>query len=74
MPSLFIYLDASDTETEGTFRWAATGAVMTYDNWHPEEPNDSESGEDCAVLDKSDGHWNDVDCEGHFNSVCEIEY
>ena len=68
-----IWLDATDSETEGTFRWQATNEVMTYMNWNPGEPNDPGT-EDCAQLYVSTGRWNDLPCEISGSLVCEIEY
>jgi hypothetical protein len=54
------WLGLSDTEVEGTWRWA-DGSALAYANWGGGEPNDSGGVEDCAEL-RPDGLWNDLDC------------
>ena len=59
----FYWIGASDTETEGTFKWV-TGEAFSYTNWRSGEPN-NDGEEDYAHLyaykDKSAwGEWNDI--------------
>ena len=69
-----IWLDATDSATEGTFRWTATNEVLTYTNWQPGEPNDFRGGEDCVQIFIYAIEWNDMSCTINGSSVCEIEY
>ena len=74
LPSTNVWLDATDSETEGTFKWMATNEVMTYTNWRSGEPNNAHGGEDCVhFYINYNGEWNDANCEGNYNSICEIE-
>ena len=71
-----IWLDATDTATQGTFRWTATNVMMSYTNWRPDEPSGDYRGviEDCLQLYTDYGQWNDESCTMNWSSVCEIEY
>ena len=64
-------LGASDSETEGIWKWV-TGEDFVYSNWDPGEPN-NEYNEDYALI-KTSGFWND----GHLERedwffICEWE-
>lgn len=56
------YFGLSDAISEGTWAWA-NGEAVTYTNWHKNEPNGENSGEDYALFyyKYSDGTWNDGD-------------
>lgn len=56
------YFGLSDAASEGTWTWA-NGEAVTYTNWHKNEPNGENSGEDYAMFyyKYSDGTWNDGD-------------
>lgn len=56
------YFGLSDAASEGTWAWA-NGEAVTYTNWHKNEPNGENSGEDYALFyyKYSDGTWNDGD-------------
>ena len=83
-----LYLDGTDAETEGIFKWNTTNGLLTYTNWKPNEPNDccgerEDSccgGEDCLAIfgvppfsDVEAGQWNDWGCSSLQPSVCEID-
>ena len=68
-----IWLDATDSETEGTFRWMTTNEVLTYTNRYPGEPNDR-GDEDCIMIYFYNAKWNDASCRAYGTPVCEIEY
>ena len=77
LPDTRIWLDATDSATEGIFIWMATQEVMTYTNWDINEPNNGGyygGGEDCAHLNSRHGKWNDKECGASGKSVCESEY
>ncbi|XP_037352387.1 mannose-binding protein A-like [Talpa occidentalis] len=65
------FLGITDGETEGQFMYL-TGERITYSNWKKEEPNDFGSGEDCVIMHKKDGMWNDISCSSSFQVVCEF--
>ncbi|XP_019594057.1 mannose-binding protein C [Rhinolophus sinicus] len=64
------FLGITDEQTEGLFVDLA-GRAVTYQNWHKNEPNNAESGEDCVTILK-DGTWNDVTCSSSSLAVCEF--
>jgi hypothetical protein len=73
-----VWIGANDRDTEGAFRWPDGSQVVDDDaSWRDDgQPNDSEGGEDCVVMDG--GQWNDVGCdETEFEGlgltfVCEL--
>ena len=69
-----VWLDATDSAREGTYRWMATNERLSYTNWRPGEPSASGNpGEDCVVMYSSDGEWNDVGCGSRRSSACEMD-
>ena len=59
-----IWIGANDIEQEGDWRWPDGSAVSGgHTAWAAGQPNDSASGEDCAVLHSGMGEWNDVACD-----------
>lgn len=62
------WIGFSDSLTEGTWLWTSGEAPVANikDFWAPGEPNDSLTGEDCAVMINGGaliGAWNDVMCD-----------
>jgi len=55
----YIWIAASDQETEGTWKWT-DGSTVPSQYWASGEPNDL-GGEDCAYVRPS-GNWNDIRC------------
>ncbi len=62
------WMGASDTETEGTWKWAS-GEDRYYANWSKGEPNNYGGDEDYAFF-YSDGTWNDGG-NGKLPFICE---
>ncbi|KAG8521827.1 Pulmonary surfactant-associated protein A [Galemys pyrenaicus] len=65
------FLGITDEVTEGQFVYV-TGGRITYNKWKKEEPNDHGLGEDCVILQKKDGAWNDISCSTSYQAVCEF--
>jgi len=42
-----------------------------YQNWAHGEPNNYRGNEQCGVIDKITGKWNDINCESRFSFICE---
>lgn len=67
-----LWLDLTDTVTEGTFV-RADGSALSYANWSDGEPNDSAGAEDCGEIYTSGelGRFNDVGCGQALAYACE---
>lgn len=57
----------TDAETEGA--WRQGGAVTSWFNWGPMQPDNS-NNEDCATVG-ADGRWNDLPCAATAAVLCE---
>ncbi|XP_048343348.1 C-type lectin domain family 17, member A-like [Sphaerodactylus townsendi] len=67
--TLPVWIGLSDEVEEGQWRWA-DGSPLGQSFWKPGEPNNFDTGEDCAILLK-ENNWNDFNCEGKFHFICE---
>ena len=66
----YYHLGASDHEKEGDWRWV-DGTPLTYENWHPNEPNNYGGDEDYLnAYFELWPQWNDAGSEGR-GFVCE---
>lgn len=65
------WIGLSDTDTEGVYVWV-DGSPLTYERWHPGEPNNAGDGEDYIEIIQS-GNWNDISLDGGGDNrpVCE---
>ncbi|XP_044276260.1 collectin-46-like [Varanus komodoensis] len=61
-------LGINDREVEGSFRYPS-GENISFTNWAPNEPNNS-NNEDCVQL-LDNGFWNDNSCDGDYLFICE---
>ncbi|KAK7508249.1 hypothetical protein BaRGS_00000488 [Batillaria attramentaria] len=75
-----VWLGLNDMVREGQWVWVSTHEQAVYTNWAPGQPDDShshESGQDCAYLEGSTGHWDDHWCEitagWSMSVVCETK-
>ncbi len=63
------WFGTSDRITEGTFL-VVVGGPAAYTNWQLGAPTND--AEDCVQL-RSNGFWEDGDCNANFPSVCECD-
>ncbi|KAM8810846.1 macrophage mannose receptor 1-like [Eudromia elegans] len=64
------YLIGLIQEADQQFSWVS-GSPVHYAAWAPDEPNFAASQENCVVLKKEDGLWNDVHCGFSHGFICE---
>lgn len=65
------WIGLNDIDEEGSWAWS-DGSVFNYENWNPNEPNDS-NGEDCGHLSTwGDGGWNDLQCGNSYPQICQL--
>ena len=70
-PSDRVHIGLTDQVQEDVWLWV-DGSSLTFERWAPNEPDDS-FGEDC-VAQRSDGLWDDVDCNNrNYFYACECE-
>ncbi|XP_043921440.1 macrophage mannose receptor 1-like [Protopterus annectens] len=55
---------------DGTFRWM-DGSPLTYVAWDVNEPNFANNDENCVVMYKDLGFWNDINCGYQNPFICE---
>lgn len=71
-PGLF-WIGASDLANEGQWLWLPSKAKVSYSNWAPSEPDNSNYYQHCALLDiHRDYKWGDDNCEENRNFICEV--
>ncbi|XP_022093397.1 perlucin-like protein [Acanthaster planci] len=59
------WIGANDIVEEGVWRWAQNGRKVTYTNWGPNEPNNS-NNEDAVLVYSSSRKWNDHKVDGNW--------
>merc|ERR1711976_418444 len=52
------------------WKWSSTGGAVSYTNWAPGEPN--ASGECMQIWGEVGYQWDDADCYGPINFICEV--
>ncbi|XP_077159816.1 macrophage mannose receptor 1-like [Paroedura picta] len=55
---------------DGKFGWL-DGTPVTYEAWAPNEPNNVNEEEECVVMYKGTGLWNDIYCSAEKRFICE---
>ena len=63
----------SDEMVEGFWRWTSSGRVANFTNWHPGQPDNAGSVEDCAYFAGVgwNNEWDDHTCSSNFTPLCE---
>jgi len=51
------WIGLNDATNEGQFKWS-TGKALTYTNWYPNQPNNTNNNQDYVSM-LNDGQWND---------------
>ncbi|CAL1543038.1 unnamed protein product [Lymnaea stagnalis] len=71
-PFTALWIGLDDVLMENSFMWSDRSPV-TYTNWNPGEPNNS-NNEDCVeMLSYANGKWNDVPCGLKLNmTLCKM--
>lgn len=65
------WIGATDSNSQGTFKWASDGTTVTYSNWASNEPSGS-AGLDCAELARSNRKWRARSCASTNYAICEV--
>lgn len=68
-----LWIGGRENGTSRNFLWVRTGAGLGYANWRSGEPsNDSGGGnDDCIAARQSGFNWNDRNCGGTIEFICE---
>ncbi|XP_076467662.1 uncharacterized protein LOC143298664 [Babylonia areolata] len=65
------WIGASDSTQEGGWEWS-DGSPFRYLHWHPGQPDDGQSTEDCAEVVLSWNYqWNDRNCDDSLPYICK---
>ncbi|NWH78351.1 MRC1 protein, partial [Piaya cayana] len=64
------YLIGLIQDADQQFSWM-DGSPVHYAAWAQDEPNFANAEENCVVLNKNDGLWNDVSCGFSNGYICE---
>ncbi|XP_062577533.1 uncharacterized protein LOC134239370 [Saccostrea cucullata] len=66
------WIGGSDATREGGWEWINATLPFAYLNWHPGEPNEALTGEDCMEMVTSWGYqWNDKRCDHEQQYICK---
>jgi len=64
------WIDLSDLQEEGIWKWMEQDVAAVYTNWAPSQPDNSAGHQDCGLLIKPGG-WDDNECENSLTYICE---
>jgi len=70
--ALYYWIDLSDLQEEGIWKWMEQDAPAVYTNWAPGQPTNYDGNEDCGMMYKTGG-WNDEKCEISHQYICESQ-
>ena len=65
-----VFIGLHDISVESGWEWV-DGSITNYRNFDINEPNNWLGMEDCVVIKKTTGKWNDVPCNLKLNYVCK---
>ena len=66
------WIGCTDAESEGSWNWITEEEFSVYQNWEEDEPNDNFGIEDYAVMNISNGEWNDIAVLTDSYAICFI--
>ncbi|MGN0787259.1 MAG: lectin-like protein [Christensenellales bacterium] len=66
------WIGCTDAESEGSWNWITEEEFSAYQNWEEDEPNDNFGIEDYAVMNISNGEWNDIPVLTDSYAICFI--
>ncbi|XP_078693750.1 zonadhesin-like [Branchiostoma floridae x Branchiostoma belcheri] len=67
------WIGLTDTEGQWVFADGQTLESTGYTNWYPDEPNNVNGGEHCAVTNfRSTDEWNDEQCRFPMGFICQL--
>ena len=72
--TLFEYfIDGTDLNDEGQWKWKTTGEIIQYSNWIDGQPDNYKDLEHCLVLCGTihKGRWNDMPCHMSIPFICQ---
>jgi len=64
------WIGLHDTNIEGSFEWVS-GAPVSFDDFQPGEPNDTNGSNDCVAVYDQGWQWMDLPCTVAAAFVCE---
>ena len=56
------WIGLQDVTKEGDYKWIGINRPMTYNNWYPNQP-DNTGDSDCVEVTTKSGFWNDDRCQ-----------
>ncbi|KAJ8322376.1 hypothetical protein KUTeg_000847, partial [Tegillarca granosa] len=63
-PTHDFWIDGTDADVEGSWKYGSTGSIFGFTDWYPGEPNNDQN-QDCAGLYRSyNFRWEDGFCNG----------
>ncbi|XP_053407988.1 perlucin-like protein [Mercenaria mercenaria] len=66
------WIGLNDLQEENSWVWVNSNTPASYTHWHPGQPDNGASNENCAHLYPGFSFsWNDKQCYTHYNYICE---
>ena len=68
------WLGLDDTRQEGRFVLPSSGQEPALTHWAPGQPDNFFFHEDCVIMDRNSGDWNDCPCTSSHPFLCEMNH